>query len=157
MKPLLFALLLSVAFCSSIEVTLTGKPMANQTSCDLSYRYYYFWLPANHTGFEEDTTFNFLLIQPNNALAQCTICADRKTGSNCTNVTCVFDINKNPLKKATVELPTTLNTDLLEFDLNGWDTYVAPNTVVATDVDCTTSFLGYSKVGAILLVALFLF
>ena len=156
MKSLVFALLLSVAFCSSIEVTITCKPITDSKSCDLSYRYYYFWLPANRTGFEENTKFSFLLYQPNNALAQCTICADSKTERNCTHVTCALDINKNPLKKATVELPAALDTSSLDFDLKGWDTFVAPNRVVATDVDCT-SFSGYIKVGAILLVALFLF
>ena len=138
MKSLVFTLLLSVAFCSTIEVTLTGQPIVDATSCSTSQGYYFFWLPASRTGFDEDTTFHFYLSQPN-ALVQCTICADSKTESYCSFVTCVFDITITPLKKATIELPATLDTSLLEFDLNGWDTYVATKTVIASNVDCYVS------------------
>ena len=135
MKSLVFALLLSVACCASIAVTLTGQPKADETSCDTSQGFYFFWLPASRTGFEKDKTFYFQLSQPN-ALAQCTICADSKTESYCSYVTCIFDITVNPLKKATVELPATLDTSTYDFDINGWDTYVAPKTELATNVDC---------------------
>ena len=54
-----------------------------------------------------------------------------------------------------MELPATLDTSALGFDLDGWDTYVSQNTVLATGVSCLSS--GFLKVGALLFVALLLF
>ena len=136
MKSLVFALLLSIACCSSIEVTLTGQPVVSTDSCDTSQGYYFFWLPATRTGFEVDTKFQLQLSQPS-VYAECTICADSKTESYCSYVTCYINVKTSPLKKATVELPATLDTSALDFDINGWDVYVAPKTVLATNVDCS--------------------
>ena len=138
MKSLVFALLLSVALCTSITLNLTRKPFVDENSCDDSDQgLYYFWLPANRTGFDEDTTFQLPLSKPN-VYANCTICADSKTLIHCSYVTCSFNANTSRLKNATIELPEILNTSLLDFDINGWDTFVAPNTIIAVDVVCPT-------------------
>ena len=137
MKSLVFALLLSVAFCASMTLNLTHKPFVDEYSCDLALGLYYFWLPANRTGFDEDTTFQLPLSKPN-VYANCTICADSKTLIHCSYVTCSFNANTSRLKNATIELPEILNTSLLDFDINGWDIYVAPNTIIAVDVVCPT-------------------
>ena len=156
MKSLLFALLLSVTLCSSLKVTFNGQPLVDSSSCDLSQGYYFFWLPADHTGFDEKTTFTLTLSKPNgNAL--CTILADsQKDDPLFKFVTCVLDVKQNPLVQGTVELPTTVDTSQLDFDFEGWETNVAPYAVLATGVDCVANSSGYLKIGALLLVGLLL-
>ena len=155
MKSLVFALLLSVALCSTEpSVTITGAPVATSDSCDTSQYVYFFWLPASREGFTVDTKFQLQLSQPT-VYADCTVCADSKgTADYCGYITCVVDVASYKLIQATVELPASLDTSGLDFVLDGWEKNISPNPVVATNVYCKSGFL---KMGALLLVALLLF
>ena len=160
MKSLVLALILSVALCSTTPTaTVTGAPMATDDSCDLNQGYYFFWIPITRQGFTQDAQFQLQLIQPANVFVDCSICADTKTDEFCSYITCYLNVKKNKLSKGTVEVPKTLEIST-DFDIADWETGVGSKTVVATGIDCAaddTSFSGYLKVSALLLVALFLF
>ena len=123
----------------------------NDDSCDTTQNVYFFWIEADRTGFEKDTTFQLSLMKPAGENAQCTICADTGSGTNCPYITCVI---KRLLFGEDLVLPDTLDTTGLDFTLTGWETYVKPNPTVATNISCKSGFI---KVGALLLVALLLF
>ena len=160
MKSLVLALILSVALCSTTPTaTVNGAPMVSDSSCDLKQGFYFFWIPVKREGFTSPVQFQLQLLQPDNVFAGCSICEDTKTDEYCPYITCYLDVKKYKLSKGTVELPKTLEVST-DFDIVGWEAVIGNKTVIATGIDCAaddTSFSGYLKVSALLLVALFLF
>ena len=56
-----------------------------------------------------------------------------------------------------MELPSSLDTSSLKFELKDWEKYIGTSPTVDVDVDCAADVSGYLKVGALLFVDLLLF
>ena len=167
MKYLLFAIILSFTLCyNPIDQTskLNGFPNATIISryygrkCNETINEFKLHIYAMLIGFTRDIHFEIPLTQPSNMSVNCTICDMSKTYDDCLYITCTIDTKKYPLKNANIELPETFSGLQYGFNVYDWDKYITPYRMVEENYNCLphNDFSGYIKVGAMLLVGLFL-